>query len=81
MFAQDSGTLVIFEIPLFFGAEKFPVVLLGESVHGGLPQLVGGLIVVLEVLVLEEAAQIHLPDEENSFSTSEIITSKLAHSS
>ena len=67
MFTQGYVNLVLFVVPPFFGAANFLVVLIGESVHGGLPQLFSGLVVVLEVLVLEEAAQIHLPDEENSF--------------
>ena len=81
VFAQGGGTIVLFAVNLYFGLEKFPVVLICESLHGGLTRLVGGLVLVLKELVLEQTAQIHLLDEENSFSTSKIITSKLEHSS
>ena len=67
MFAQGGGTLVIFAVPIFFGASNIPAVLLGESVHGSIPQLVGGLVVVLEAIIIKESSQIHLTDEENSF--------------
>ena len=79
VFTQGGGTLILFASPLFVDAEIFPVALLDESIYVGLPRLVCGLILVVKVLVLEEATQVHLPDEEFVF-VSKVINSNSAHS-
>ena len=63
-FVQGGSTLVFLVDRFLLCTENFPDVFLGEDLHGLLPQLVVALFIVFQELVIVEAAQIHMANEE-----------------